>query len=223
MKTRFSQFLIRTTGVLLIVGTFSCTSTLYIAPKKADCTGVGAQTCYLIRKSTEGNWIMHYQDIKGLDYEPGFSYKIKVKKESLKNVAADRASFQYKVVEVLERRDVTDDLVPEDLIAKEWKLEYLKSDGTQFGMEDIVPTLSFSSDGKVNGFAGCNKFFGSYKIDGRTIQVGEIGATRMHCEPTMELELAYLKVLGKELRGLFNESKLILSADGGDQMIFGYQ
>lgn len=103
MKTNFSQFLIRVAGPLLVAGTVSCTSTLYVAPKKADCTGAGAQTCYLIRKGSEGNWILHYEDIRGLDYEQGFSYKIKVKKETVKNVPADRASYQYSVVEVLEK------------------------------------------------------------------------------------------------------------------------
>jgi heat shock protein HslJ len=223
MKTNLSQFLIRFVGTLLIAGTVSCTSILYVAPKKADCTGAGAQTCYLIRKGAEGNWILHYEDIKGLDYEPGFSYRIKVKKETVKNVPADRASFQYSVVEVLEKRDVTDDLVSEDLLDKEWKLEYMKFEGTQYGMEEIIPTLNFLDDGKVNGFAGCNTYFGNYDIDGRTITFAAIGATRMHCEAAMELEQAFLKLLSGELRGLFNDSKLILSGDAGNQMIFGYK
>jgi putative lipoprotein len=124
---------------------------------------------------------------------------------------------------VLDKRDVTDDLVPEDLLDKEWKLEYMKSEGMQYGMEDIIPTLNFSNDGKVNGFAGCNNYFGNYDIDGRTIAFGEIGSTRMHCEASMELEQAFMKILSGELRGLFNEGKLILSGDTGNQMIFGYK
>jgi hypothetical protein len=39
----------------------------------------------------------------------------------------------------------------------------------------------------------------------------------------MDLETTYLKVLSMELRALFSDRKLILSADGGNQMIFGYQ
>jgi heat shock protein HslJ len=45
----------------------------------------------------------------------------------------------------------------------------------------------------------------------------------MHCEASMELEQAFMKILSGELRGLFNEGKLILSGDTGNQMIFGYK
>ena len=69
---------------------------------------------------------MHYQEIKGLDYELGFSYKVKVKKEKMERVPLDGTSYQYNVVEVLEKKDVTTSIALEDLMDKEWKLEYLK-------------------------------------------------------------------------------------------------
>ena len=98
--------------LMLLWGISSCTSTLYVAPKQVDCTGASAQKCYLIRRSAEGNWIMHYQEIQGLDYELGYSYKIKVKKENIKNVPMDGASYIYHVVDVLEKRDVTEEIRP---------------------------------------------------------------------------------------------------------------
>ena len=209
--------------VLTITTLTSCSTILYIAPKKADCSGVGEQKCYLIRMTTEGNWILHYEEIKGLDYEPGFSYKIKVKKESVKNPPADRSSYQYRLLEILEKRDVTDDIMTEDLTDKEWKLEYMKVDGVQYGIEEKIPTILFSNDNKVNGFAGCNKYFGNYTLDGRTINLDELGSTRMHCEDAMELEQAFLKLMSMELHGLFSDGKLILSADGGHQMILRHK
>jgi len=201
---------------------YSCASTLYVAPKQVDCTGVSDQQCYLIRSSTTGNWILHYQDIQGLDYEPGFSYRIKVKKEHIKNTPLDGSALKYTLVEVLEKKDVTEDIAMEDLADKEWKLEYLKSNNTQFGIEAKVPTLKFTMDGKVSGNGGCNNFFGNFTLDGRTILIGDIGATKMMCEDTMELEDAYFTVLSIETRALFSEGKLILTGDGGNQMIFGY-
>ena len=120
-----------TIWLLLVLLMFmdSCTSTLYVAPKKVDCTGVSANKCYLIRRGAEGNWIMHYQEIVGLDYELGFSYKIKVKKESIKNPPMDGASFQYKVVEILEKKDVTESISLEDLIGKEWEAGIIELGG----------------------------------------------------------------------------------------------
>ncbi len=210
-------------GVVLLASLTSCTSVLYVASKKADCSGVGQQKCYLIRKTPDGNWVLHYEEIQGLDYEPGYSYKVKVKRHKLNNAPADRSTYQYEVVEVLKKSDVTGDIVLEDLTGKEWKLEYLKSDGVQYGVEDKIPTLVFSEDGKVNGFAGCNNYFGQYDLDGRSLYFDQIGSTRMHCEETMELEQAFLKLLNIELRGVFSESKLILSGDGGNQMILRYK
>lgn len=211
-------------SILVMTAVFySCTPTLYVAPKRVDCTGIADQQCYLIRRTTDGNWILHYQEIQGFDYEPGFSYKIKVKKEQVKNPPMDGSSIKYTLVEVLEKRDVTDDIAMEDLIDKEWKLEFLKYDHTNYGIEAQVPTLKFSSDGKVTGNGGCNNFFGNFTIDGRALTIGDIGSTRMSCGEVMELEKAYFSVLAMEIRALFNEGKLILTGDGGNQLIFGYE
>lgn len=221
MKTTNTQKLTRWFAVIFLLLSTSCTTVLFVAPKKVDCTESGVEECYLIRKGTQGNWIIHYSDIKGLDYEPGFSYKIKVKRES------DRSglpgSFDFRLLEILEKRDVTDDMVPEDLEGKEWKLEFLRKDGIQYGIEEEIPTIRFEEEGRVTGFGGCNNYFGNYTLDGRTLRFSDLGSTKMLCQNTADLEDAFMQILGLELRGLFNQRKLILSADGGNQLIFGYQ
>lgn len=218
----YSRLFLNTSIFLLLLwGISSCTSTLYVAPKQVDCTGASSQKCYLIRSSAEGNWIMHYHEIQGLDYELGYSYKIKVKKENNKNVPMDGASFTYHVVEVLEKRDVTEDLALEDLLDTEWTLEYLSLDKMQYGVEDQVPTLKFENNGKASGYGGCNNFFSTFTVDGRTIQLGDIGSTKMMCEGSMELEQAYFQFLNLEMRAIFNDGKLVLSTDGGNRMILG--
>ena len=201
----------------------SCTSTLYVAPKQADCSGVSDQKCYLIRYNPGENWILHYDEISGLDYEPGFSYKLKVKRERVKNPPADASAIKFILVEIYEKTDVTDDISLEDLANKEWKLEFLKQDGVEVGIESQIPTIKFETDGKVNGTGGCNNFFGAFTIDGRTIKISDIGSTRKFCEGDMDLETTYLKGLGIELRALFNEGRLFLTGDGGNQMIFSYK
>jgi heat shock protein HslJ len=189
--------------LVIMIGSYSCTSTLYVAPKRTDCTGVSDQQCYLIRYNPTGNWILHYQDIQGFDYEPGFSYKIKVKKEKIKNPPMDGSSLKYTLVDVVEKKDVTTDIALEDLVDKDWKLEYLKSNNIQYGIENNVPTLKFSTDGKVSGNGGCNNFFANFNLYGRTLTIGDIGSTRMMCEETMDLENAYFKVLSIELNELY--------------------
>ena len=221
MQHNTFRFLFQLAVLLVILS--SCATTIYVAPKQADCSGVSDQKCYLIRKNIGENWILHYEEIEGLDYEPGFSFKIKVKKERIKNPPADASSFRLILVEVIEKTDVTDDLDIEDLTNKEWKLEFLKQDKIEIGIEKQIPTIKFQLDGKVVGFGGCNNLFGSYTLNGRTIMINDTGSTRKFCEGEMELESAYFEVLENEVRALFLEGKLILTGDGGNQMIFGYK
>lgn len=201
----------------------SCASVLYVAPRKAECTESADEYCYLVRTSTEGNWVMLNNAIDGFDYEPGFSYKIKVKKQHIKDPAVIGPRLKYTMTDLIEKRDVTTDIDSEDLVGKDWKLEYFKTDGINFGFETKAPFIRFGVDGKVNGFAGCNQFNGDYELSGRTIKFGGQALTRMHCEESADLEDAFTKALTLVWRGLFSDSKLILTADGGNQMILTYK
>ncbi|MCK5471136.1 MAG: META domain-containing protein [Cyclobacteriaceae bacterium] len=218
IKSRFLFLLLA-----LMVFWSSCTSILYVAPRQVDCTGVSDQKCYLIRRSPGENWVSHYHEIQGLDYEPGFSYKIKVKKEHIKNPPVGASSFRLILVETLDMTDVTEDLDIDDLAGKDWKLEFLKQERVEIGIEKQIPTIRFETDGKISGFGGCNNFFGSFTLNGRTIKNSDIGSTRKFCDGAMDLENAYFKVLEMEFRALFVGGKLILTGDGGNQMIFGYK
>lgn len=46
---------------------------------------------------------------------------------------------------------------------------------------DAMPYMIFSRDGSVNGFSGCNRFFGDCGIDGNNLSFGNTGMTRMLC------------------------------------------
>jgi heat shock protein HslJ len=59
-------------------------------------------------------------------------------------------------------------------------------------------TLQLREDGGASGNATCNRYMGSYTVDGRAIAFGRLAATRMACA-TPELaaqEQAYLAALG---------------------------
>jgi heat shock protein HslJ len=59
-------------------------------------------------------------------------------------------------------------------------------------------TASFADDGMVSGNAGCNRYFASYAVDGKAIEIGPAGTTRMACaDPAgvMEQESQYLAAL----------------------------
>ncbi len=58
--------------------------------------------------------------------------------------------------------------------------------------------LQFRGEGKVTGHGGCNRFFGSFTLDGDRIEFGPFGATRKACpQPVMDREREFLDTLEK--------------------------
>jgi heat shock protein HslJ len=56
--------------------------------------------------------------------------------------------------------------------------------------------VRFNATGKLEGFGGCNKFFGVYSTVDDGIKVGALGATKMACrEPVMTRETHFLAAL----------------------------
>lgn len=93
----------------------------------------------------------------------------------------------------------------------------------QIGGRDVIsdqaPTLLFSRD-QVHGNATCNRFTGSYTVDGSLLSFGPLASTRMAC-PDMELETAYLAALGDVATYSAKSEQLVLSnADGEEILVF---
>ena len=61
------------------------------------------------------------------------------------------------------------------------------------------PSLTLqSAEHRVVGFAGCNRLFGDYRADGRSLRFTALGSTKMACRgPVMELEKQFLDALGR--------------------------
>lgn len=61
---------------------------------------------------------------------------------------------------------------------------------------DQATFVRFQADGKISGFAGCNRFFGTFVATDSTIEISALGATRMACaEPVMRQETVFLESL----------------------------
>lgn len=66
-----------------------------------------------------------------------------------------------------------------ETISGSYALEYINTTN----VSDYNLSLEFDSKtNKISGFAGCNRFFGTYSTDGNTISISELGATRMMCK-----------------------------------------
>lgn len=79
------------------------------------------------------------------------------------------------------------------LAGKEWVLVELN--GQAVAESERSPTLNLTTDNKMNGNGGCNRFFGSYEIlPEKRIRFSGVGSTRMACAEGMQTETAYLAV-----------------------------
>jgi heat shock protein HslJ len=60
----------------------------------------------------------------------------------------------------------------------------------------VKQTITFTSDGKVFGDSGCNRFTGGYTVKGNRIKVGPLAGTLMACpQRQMDAETAFLTKL----------------------------
>lgn len=81
----------------------------------------------------------------------------------------------------------------------------------QLNQEDISSfglSISFNDSTKqVSGFGGCNRYFGSYSIDGKSLNFSEMGITKILCqEDKNTIESSFFKALRKANTILFNDS-----------------
>lgn len=102
----------------------------------------------------------------------------------------------------------------------EWKL--VKIENQEVASFDPPITLSFDEKQmKVNGFAGCNRFFGTYQSEGSKITFSGLGSTKMFCQDKMDVEDNYFKALGMVQSFKFAEDRLTMLAD--NQLILEFR
>jgi heat shock protein HslJ len=71
----------------------------------------------------------------------------------------------------------------------DWELMELNAKTASSGAGGRRATLRFDADSAhVAGFSGCNRFAGSYTLDGDSLRFGPLVMTRMACTQGMELE-----------------------------------
>ena len=98
----------------------------------------------------------------------------------------------------------------------EWTLRDLDGTPTPVGGGARAPTLQFEADtARVEGFAGCNRWFGTYTVDGRALRFGSIGMTRMACTEGMQLEQQFAAALEATRRYELSGAQLTLVGESG--------
>ncbi|MCD7976580.1 MAG: DUF4377 domain-containing protein [Tannerellaceae bacterium] len=85
---------------------------LVVASSTVDCIGVGPQKCLLVKSEGETDWTFLYSGIEGFNYQPGYEYLLKVRKEEVENPAADQSSIRYVLVKEISREMKTSENMP---------------------------------------------------------------------------------------------------------------
>ena len=118
----------------------------------------------------------------------------------------------------------------QELAGTSWLVNFVSAgseDGTVSSLESqpVEQTLSFDADGKFNGNAGCNNYFGNFEVEENKLSLGAIGSTKMACpEEVMTAETAFLTALEKSATYQITGNSLqIRDADGNTLVIFTQQ
>lgn len=196
-------------------------NTMWIGPQTQTCMGVVEQQCMQVRWSEDGEWQNFYGGIDGFVYVPGYNYELVVMVTEIENPPADGSSLMYSLVSVTSR-------------TPDWEGEPLPLTGTNwqlihFGDEAMVPfdptqvtvTALFGDDLTLSGSAGCNRYNGTYALEGdEFMAISELATTRMMCgEAEMVVEAAFLQALPGHHQYQVNGDKLEIVWAAG-QLIF---
>ena len=101
-----------------------------------------------------------------------------------------------------------------DLAGTSWGLVELGGEPATPGAGGKEPLLSFTEDGKVSGFAGCNRFTGSFQGDDEALSFSPLASTRMACAEGMEQENHFLAMLADVERYSIRGNDLALYGGG---------
>lgn len=104
---------------------------------------------------------------------------------------------------------------PVDLTETEWIATGINNG--RGGVESVTGaevTAVFGGGGSVAGSGGCNTYNGPYTVDGATIAIGPLVATRMAC-PTLDQETAFFAALEASTTFAISGDTLELRDDAG--------
>jgi heat shock protein HslJ len=89
------------------------------------------------------------------------------------------------------------------------------------GWEAFAPSVSFEG-GMVSGSTGCNRYSGGYTLDGGSLELGAVAATRMACPPPADaVERELLAALERVAAWSIEDDELVLlDADDADLLRF---
>lgn len=79
-----------------------------------------------------------------------------------------------------------------------------------------IPLTALFTEGKLSGSGGCNSYFADYTLDGISVSLGPVGATKIACEePLASQESQFFAYLGSVRTLTVSQNLLLLIHDDG--------
>jgi heat shock protein HslJ len=194
-------------------------STLWVNSFTVQCEGVGPMTCLQVQEGDSpepGKWENFYSSIEGFNYEAGYIYRLRIRKETLEIVPADASSIRYVLVQLLEKtRD------PKININDIWAVTAIQGEPVEMHQErQNGPLIEINlSAMRVMGSDGCNNFTGQIaEFDDRVIEFGPIATTRMMC-PDMSVPDRFNSAIQLVSNYRLEPGRLVLLDGDGNELI----
>lgn len=89
-------------------------------------------------------------------------------------------------------------------------------EGSFVGETGQAQFITFSEDGRVYGYAGCNRFNGAYIQEGSKLSMDKVAMTRMMCSPKSNAaESTFIDAVNKTVEFSYSDEGIVLiGADG---------
>lgn len=199
---------------------------LMVAPETVPCTGVAPMTCLQVKKPGEFDWRRIHGGIEGFTHESGSAYLLLVRERRVDNPPADAPSRVWVLQEMIGRHPIppTQAGVLDALRGTGWRVQRAQP-AEPFGdaWRSSGLTLVFDQQApRIYGRGGCNRWFGSWSVDGEgKLAAQPFGSTMMACpEPQMKLEGAYLGLLHDAAAVRWWGSELEVVGRDGARLLF---
>lgn len=136
---------------------------------------------------------------------------IQTRKACLDNYEADLIKILFTIKSVAIQNDIltltTNDEVKlvfkkfdlkNEITSKTWRVTSSTEGGITISEDNPELTMTFSKDGKVAGFAGCNNFNAVYTLEGNLLEIKNAALTKMACMPeASKIESNFVSNLNK--------------------------
>lgn len=95
-----------------------------------------------------------------------------------------------------------------------WVLEQLNGQAVEMPAGTETPNMQLNmNEKKLEGFGGCNNFFGNFFLDGDKVNISELGSTKKMCAATSKTEGDLMMALRNTEKYKLNDGILTLLQD----------